>query len=230
MPEADEFTGGESLTLALRELVADAPAAIPLPYGTVRERGVRRRRRRRAALGVTAAVCAAALLGGGGLLWQQGRGAAAGPVAPAASPGAHRTETTVVVPNANLLIVRTGSEPARPLMAAPGWPLDGPGAVAEGRRYTVTAKRATAAMDRRSGAVLAEAGPAADTAALAWCVGLTAPDGAAVWICTRPEGLDPFRRQAGTPAAVGLSEADARWYFEHTEVGDLLDVVGPNRS
>ncbi|MFJ8039886.1 L,D-transpeptidase family protein [Kitasatospora sp. NPDC096147] len=71
MHDIDGVPEQEQLGHLLRELVADAPTALPLPYETLRRKGQARRRRRH---GVLAALCGALVVSGGVLLLPGGPG------------------------------------------------------------------------------------------------------------------------------------------------------------
>ncbi|MEV6209353.1 L,D-transpeptidase [Kitasatospora sp. NPDC051914] len=217
---------------ALRELTAQAPAALPLPYDTVRRRGARRRRRRRAAaLAAVAAVCAIGLLGSAASRPEIRQGpaapAASGP-APAPSPTAppsSRSVLTTVDVAAHTVRVQDGTTVLKVLPATAGRPdhPTRPGAM------TVAEKLASFHVNSSTGPTLAPAaGEGEYNLTLSWCVRLVARDGYVTYICAMPwYGPSVLGRDNRTFGQIGLSSEDARWYFEQARVGDTVQVVNP---
>ncbi|WP_431683676.1 L,D-transpeptidase [Kitasatospora sp. KL5] len=210
---------------ALRELTAQAPAALPLPYDTVRRRGARRRRRRRAAvLAAVAAVCVLGLLGSGALLPELRQR----PTAPAPSPTAlpsSRSVLTTVDLTAHTVRVEDGTTVLKVLPATAGRPdhPTRPGAM------TVAEKLASYHVNSSTGPTLAPAAGGGEyDLTLSWCVRLVAQDGYSNYICSLPwYGASAFGRQNLTFGQIGLRSEDARWYFEQVAVGDTVQVVDP---
>ncbi len=227
MPDLDEFAADDGLSRALRRMAADTPPAIPLPYAELRGAGLRRRSRRRAGL---AALVAVTVLGGGGALLGSG---SAGPArsappaaAPTSAPAATATALTPTVAPARTVIDTAGHRmtvpqeggPARVLLVSAGRP-DQPTRLGA---MTVVAKEGTTRMVSAGSAT-----SGAYDVNLEWCVRLTASDGYSNHVCAVP-WLAPavFGRENATMGIVGLSPEDAKWYFDHTAVGDVVDVVG----
>ncbi|MEV0537419.1 L,D-transpeptidase [Kitasatospora sp. NPDC050463] len=66
---------------------------------------------------------------------------------------------------------------------------------------------------------------------LPWCVRLVAEDGRSTFVCGMNwYGPGILGHENRTFGAVGLSTEDARWFFDHVQVGDLVSVVNQDRS
>ncbi|GLW55135.1 L,D-transpeptidase [Kitasatospora phosalacinea] len=219
MPDHDSYTV-DDLSFALRQMVADAPSAAPLPCAEVHRAGVLRRRRRRVALGSAAVLAAAAVIAGG-----LRSGAVPQPPAPPAAPpsptigkaGAMAPAAVIDVGSHKMTV--TGKDGRTTVLDVTA---GRPGSETPTGRMTVQDKLPKSGLsdDGTSGG---QDGVTAD-----WCVRLVQPDSATTtWICSMP-WLSPssIGKANTTHGAVGLLAGDARWFYDHIDPGDTVEVVG----
>ncbi|GAA2274893.1 hypothetical protein GCM10010430_71080 [Kitasatospora cystarginea] len=228
MPDLDDTARGDRLSVALHGLASNTPAALPLPYQTVRDRGLRRRRRRGIAAAV-GTVCAVALLGSGGLLLQGRHGAAPSVVpaitpsgsaspAPSGTPTATAARPPIRVDLARHLVIVGADGATRELPATAGAP-------AHPTRtgwMTVAGKPGTMGFDFAGSSTEEQYRVSMD-----WCVQLADRSGYPTYVCGMPFLTGTvFGHENVTHENIGLSTEDARWYFEHVSVGDRVEVSG----
>ncbi|MFF2045552.1 L,D-transpeptidase [Kitasatospora sp. NPDC058170] len=239
MPDLEDQPRSEHedrISSALRGLYSEAPVALPLPYDTVRRRGMGRRNWRRAAVGaVAAAVCAVGLLSSGAV-WpgrQQGAAApaAAGPTsAPPtgtiASPPSREVAVYVDLA-AHTVRVQSGTTTLRTLPATAGRP-DTPTPTGT---MKVVDKQASLRLSTSTGPTPRPSDGGEYELTLPWCVRLIAGDGRSTDVCGMNwYGPSILGRENRTSGAVGLNTEDARWFFDQVQVGDPVSVVNPDRS
>ncbi|MFB7476878.1 L,D-transpeptidase [Kitasatospora sp. NPDC056184] len=237
MPELENHSRSEHddrLSSALRGLYAEAPVALPLPYDTVRRRGAGRRRRRRAAvLAVAAAVCGVGLLGSGAVSPGRQQEAAA-PAIPWPTPSASASaapstgEVAAYVDlTAHTVRIQSGTTTLKTLPATAGR-ADFPTPTGT---MKVADKQASLHVSSSSGWLTPQpSGGDEYDVTLPWCVRLVAEDGRSTFVCGMDwYGAGTFGHENRTYGAVGLSTEDARWFFDHVQVGDPVSVVDPDR-
>lgn len=210
----------DGLSVALRQLIADAPSALPLPPAEVHRAGVRRLRRRRIALG-SATVLAAAVVIAGGLRSGTAPQPSAPPAAPP-SPTAGRTAAAApvaVIDTDSHRMTVTGNDGRTTVLDVTA---GRPGNETPGGRMTVQDKLPKVGLSD-DGASGGQEGATAD-----WCVRLGRPDSATpAYVCSMPWLPASGIGQANTTrGAVGLLPDDARWFYDHVEPGDTVEVVG----
>ncbi|GJF34751.1 hypothetical protein KNE206_74510 [Kitasatospora sp. NE20-6] len=239
MPELEDHPRSEHedrISSSLRGLYREAPVALPLPYDTVRRRGMGRRRRRRAAAGAVAvAVCAVGLLSSGAV-WPGRQQGAAAPATAGPTP-APSTGTSAPLPSRDVagyvdltehtVRVRSGTTILRTLPATAGRP-DFPTPTGT---MKVADKQASPHMSSSTGPTVQPSGGGEYEPTLSWCVRLIAGDGRSTYVCGMNwYGPDILGHENRTFGAVGLNTEDARWFFDHVQVGDPVSVVNPDRS
>ncbi|MFG2822409.1 L,D-transpeptidase [Kitasatospora sp. NPDC048365] len=234
MPELEDDSRSEyedRISSALRGLCAEAPAALPLPYDTVRRRGKGRRSRRRAAALAAVAVCAVGLLGSAAILPGRQQGSVAPPVTastPVPSTGESAPPAREVAGYVDLAAhavrVQAGGATLRTMPATAGRPAypTPTGAM------KVADKQASLHVSSSTGPTIQPSGGGEYDLTLDWCVRLLAEDGRSTYVCAMNwYGPAVLGRENRTFGAVGLGTEDARWFFDNVRVGDPVQVVNP---
>nr|WP_280842422.1 L,D-transpeptidase [Kitasatospora phosalacinea] len=102
--------------------------------------------------------------------------------------------------------------------------------VTAGRPGSETPRGRMTVQDKLPKVGMSDDGPSGgqDGATAAWCVRLVRPDGTTTtYVCSMP-WLSPsaIGKANTTHGAVGLLADDARWFYDHVDPGDTVEVVG----